>query len=295
MKTLLKNIVVLVLFLCSCVGLAQQQSQSIKTNNGWEFGAAFYYVDSDKTVNVLGNGYQKISNWGTTSSFNGENQLQIVWQIELSSYPEILDTMTIVLGSLNQVNLKSAAIAIDIQDSSYFASLGYFSYISNQNGLQYLKFPLRMLLNQLKAKMTNIQILSLAFVLVSQDSCKVGFDAALYKIIGNSSGKNTTYFDASITGVSKKTQTPKEFKLEQNYPNPFNPTTKIQFTLSEKTKVELVVFNSLGQEIQSLVSGELGQGNHEVSFDASKLPSGIYLYRLQAGNLVETKKMVLLK
>ena len=87
----------------------------------------------------------------------------------------------------------------------------------------------------------------------------------------------------------------KEFELFQNYPNPFNPTTKISYTIPEGGNVTLKVFDLLGSEVAELVNGETEAGNYEINFDASLLPSGVYIYKLQAGDFVETKKMILIK
>ncbi len=89
--------------------------------------------------------------------------------------------------------------------------------------------------------------------------------------------------------------TPQEFRLEQNYPNPFNPSTRIVFTLPDEAATSLIIYNLLGQEVATLISGRLVRGRHEVVFDARNLPSGVYLYRLQSGNLVQTSKMMLMK
>jgi len=88
---------------------------------------------------------------------------------------------------------------------------------------------------------------------------------------------------------------PKEFKLEQNYPNPFNPTTTIQFAVPSVSDVKLEVFNILGQKVASLVNRRMEAGVHTVNFNATNLSSGVYFYRLQAGNFVQTKKMMLVK
>ena len=88
---------------------------------------------------------------------------------------------------------------------------------------------------------------------------------------------------------------PKEINLLQNYPNPFNPVTEIKFTLPEAVKVTLKVYNIIGQEVASLVNGIEEAGFHSVKFGGSNLPSGTYIYRLQANSFVQTKKMVLLK
>lgn len=85
------------------------------------------------------------------------------------------------------------------------------------------------------------------------------------------------------------------FQLDQNYPNPFNPTTTISFTLAQGGETSLKVFNMLGQEVATLISGHQNAGLFFVDFDASKLASGVYLYKLQSGSFVETKKMLLMK
>ena len=88
---------------------------------------------------------------------------------------------------------------------------------------------------------------------------------------------------------------PDKFALKQNYPNPFNPTTTIQFDLAKNTNVSLIVYNSLGQEVTKIFEGFTQAGSYEASFDASKLSSGTYYYRLTTDSFVETKKMLLIK
>ncbi|MBN1212316.1 MAG: T9SS type A sorting domain-containing protein [candidate division Zixibacteria bacterium] len=88
---------------------------------------------------------------------------------------------------------------------------------------------------------------------------------------------------------------PNEFALAQNYPNPFNPSTRIEFSLPTAGQAKLEIFNILGQNVATLVNETLSAGNHEIEFDASNLPSGIYFYRLMHENGSATKKMVLVK
>ena len=85
------------------------------------------------------------------------------------------------------------------------------------------------------------------------------------------------------------------YSLYDNYPNPFNPLTTIEYSLPQSGDVSLIVYNLIGEEVARLINGEQNVGYHEVSWDASNVPSGIYFYRLQAGDFVETRKMVLLK
>jgi hypothetical protein len=98
-----------------------------------------------------------------------------------------------------------------------------------------------------------------------------------------------------VSAVREEGVLPQAFQLAQNYPNPFNPTTTIQFSIAQKSHVVLDVFNILGQSVARLVDGELSVGSYHATFDASRLSSGVYLYRLQAGDFVRTQKMVLMK
>ena len=95
--------------------------------------------------------------------------------------------------------------------------------------------------------------------------------------------------------VEISTAVPERFVLEQNYPNPFNPATTIKYDLPSKSFVSLKIYDVLGTEVASLVNEEEGEGEHSVSFNANELSSGVYFYRLAAGNFNETKKMLLTK
>jgi hypothetical protein len=88
---------------------------------------------------------------------------------------------------------------------------------------------------------------------------------------------------------------PEEFALLQNYPNPFNPSTTIRYGLPNRSHVSLTVYNTLGQQVALLQNGEQEAGYHEVKFDGSGLSSGVYFYRLQAGEVVQTRKLLLIR
>jgi hypothetical protein len=88
---------------------------------------------------------------------------------------------------------------------------------------------------------------------------------------------------------------PDKFSLNQNYPNPFNPSTTIEFQLPKETFVTLKVYNILGKEVASLVNEQKAAGVHKINFDASVLPSGLYIYKISTGNFEQTRKMLLLK
>lgn len=87
----------------------------------------------------------------------------------------------------------------------------------------------------------------------------------------------------------------KEFKLDQNYPNPFNPATTINFSVKEHSSVSLTVYNVVGEKIKTLFDGIAEPGNYSLYFDGSDFASGTYIYQLKTDNIVQTKKMLLLK
>ncbi len=102
---------------------------------------------------------------------------------------------------------------------------------------------------------------------------------------------------SEITSVSEnnKSNLPDDFALFQNFPNPFNPSTKITYSLPKNAHVILKIYDVLGKEVTTLVNEEKSAGYYSMRFDGSKLSSGIYFYRIQAGNFVSTKKFVLMK
>ena len=106
-------------------------------------------------------------------------------------------------------------------------------------------------------------------------------------------------FLGTFVDVEEELTTPKEFALFQNYPNPFNPITNIKFDLPEISKVRIDIYNILGEKVAELLNKTIGVGLHKVKFYGSNLPSGIYIYRIEAISsrqaFVQVKKMLLLK
>lgn len=88
---------------------------------------------------------------------------------------------------------------------------------------------------------------------------------------------------------------PVEYELSQNYPNPFNPNTTIRFSLPKATQLQIIIYDILGEQIETIAQGDYEAGYHKILFDASILPSGTYIYRLESNDFVKTKKMILIK
>jgi hypothetical protein len=99
----------------------------------------------------------------------------------------------------------------------------------------------------------------------------------------------------STTSVAGSSSAVYNFQLNQNYPNPFNPSTTIRYSIPERSKVTLKIYDITGRELLTLLNGEINAGNYEVTFNASKLSSGVYFYTLRSNTSASTKKMLLLK
>jgi hypothetical protein len=130
------------------------------------------------------------------------------------------------------------------------------------------------------------------------------FDGFALRNINGAVQEGTLYIDdvqnnIMVTAVEDddelESAVPDHFALEQNYPNPFNPSTTISYSLPETGHVSLKIYNTLGEEVAVLVDGLLEAGIHKTRFDASRFASGIYFYRIEAGNFTASKKMLLLK
>lgn len=120
-------------------------------------------------------------------------------------------------------------------------------------------------------------------------------------VAGSSTGSGTNFDYATIKysqtiGIQNTgSEIPELFSLSQNYPNPFNPSSKFRIQIAELSDVKIIVFDVTGKELEILVNEQLTPGTYEVDFDGSKYSSGVYFYKLIAGNFTETKKMMLIK
>ena len=131
-------------------------------------------------------------------------------------------------------------------------------------------------------------------------SHEVSGSVAVFQIEKGTRSAEIAAFSADLDDTAKKIETPGSFNLEQNYPNPFNPTTSIRYTIEADAQVKLSVYNVLGQEVRSLVNGAQTAGQYTASWDGRNqagqlVPSGMYYYRIEAGDFTMTRSMLLAK
>jgi len=272
---------------------------SVETVNDWLYLGLYGTPDSTKIKSVMGQGtinYQGFSTFGGTMELNNINFIQSDWVKDFwSSYPFMPDTIAVDVKILSMTsNVKKFGMKIPVQDSMWWSS-GPTQFLDiNNSGWQILK--VNMSHQKIDLGMTHLGKIYLSFQFQSKDSSYIGADIAVSNLRGiDSMGNVVVYDNFTLVGIENEAQIPSEFVLEQNYPNPFNPSTTIKFTIPKTEYVNLTVYNLLGQKVKTLVSEEKNQGSYEVVFNASNLPSGMYVYRLQAGNSVRTKKMILVK
>jgi len=166
------------------------------------------------------------------------------------------------------------SMSVDLSGKIYVSSLTNGVYMSSDNGNTWTSLG-----------MSGYGV-SAMVVNPSSDDIYVGTkEGQVYKISGNN----------NVTSVGDNYTTPTEYKLAQNYPNPFNPSTTIEFVVPQAGMYSLKVYNTLGQEVANLVENELASGLHKVTFDASRLASGMYIYKLSGNNVNVSKKMILMK
>jgi Secretion system C-terminal sorting domain len=297
MKT---RIIILILFI-SIFSVAFSQ-QKVQTENDWSFnGGLFSSVDTIQTKFSRGSGGYTLGFYGKTILSGGEQGIQMDFLKILNNLLLIPDTVSLECQVEKKTgNIKGTDVHLGVMDSS-----GAWYYKAEENNIVPLDLSQKRITWDMSwAKTYGIKkisriVLSPQGVTTDSNSTFIGVTMGVRNLtfIYDTLGKRVIDFDTTGgTGVSEsQVQIPRGFVLEQNYPNPFNPSTTIRFTVPEREQVSLTVFNLLGQEVKNLFNEEKQKGSYEVSFNASNLPSGIYFYKLQSGNFVETRKMLLMK
>ncbi|MEJ2052262.1 MAG: T9SS type A sorting domain-containing protein [Calditrichota bacterium] len=185
------------------------------------------------------------------------------------------------------------------RDANVFALLGHFGYFRGNLSSENLIFSQKWIsLSQLSKNSISVGTEQL---IPQNESTSPQSAVWAVEYYSDSAWVDLLLFIDALTGNIVSIDKPDEqnladrFTLHQNYPNPFNPSTTIRFDLPQASQVTLKVFNTLGEEVTTLVSGKLSAGFYSYQWDASNLASGIYLCNLQVGSYIETMKMMLLK
>ncbi len=302
MKTSLSILVLLVIFavVFFTSAFSQQQIQNNVVSGNWGFNGGYYNNLDAQYTKFFRDADGGAEFWmsGGTVSFSPTTMGTDMWFLGTFSSPWLLgDSLSLeVQLQWKAGDIKRVSVHIGLTDTSigsYYP--GEYKIITLDSSRQRLSWDMSEIK---KAGWRSISQMDLAFKANTVDSCNVVLRMRGMNMVSTDSlsRKTDIAFNLISTGVKEvSAQTPKGFALEQNYPNPFNPSTTIRFSVPQTEQVSLKVYNSLGQEVQTLVNEVKGKGNYEATFNASNLPSGTYFYRLQAGVNVETKKMMLVK
>ncbi|HUX60026.1 MAG TPA: T9SS type A sorting domain-containing protein [Ignavibacteriaceae bacterium] len=236
--------------------------------------------------------------------------------ISLSSYPDPTVTQQVVFKNnnffidTNIINLYPtlnqtvlAPVTFDSLSLSYVTNSGYASTNINE-ALNFKKEP-SLPLQTIKTFYNTPSATQVDMDTVGQANFDFSYANTYNSYTGSTDGKPlgaVSWFGLMLTGIKGNlTNTiPSKYELNQNYPNPFNPTTNIQYVLPKQGEVSLNIYNILGQMVRSLVNNVQSAGVHLVTWDGAnqagqKVTSGIYFYKLSAGNFVNVKKMIMLK
>ncbi len=184
--------------------------------------------------------------------------------VELSSFSAVKSDNKVILNWATATELNNNGFEIERNVNNNWEKIGYISGFGNSNSIKEYSFT---------------------------DNNLTIAGKYLYRLKQIDNDGKFTYSNIIEVNI----EAPKEFELVQNYPNPFNPETTINYSIPQNGNVKLVVFNTLGEKIATLVNGFTEAGTHSVKFNAGNLPSGIYFYQINTGNFSDVKKMILTK
>ena len=236
--------------------ITSQNSILISTDNGISFNHSGNNFSSSNTL------FFKSSD--TIVTFNGTDLYKssdkgFNWS-QLSSLP----------GNINCLEFHPSRKEI------YYAGIGSVLYVSTNAGINFSVY---------NNSIPNFHIYGVFKARPELDSIYVVTERGLYLV-----------YDQYITNIRQiSTEVPDQYRLFDNFPNPFNPMTIIKYQCTVYNDVSLKVFDVLGNEVSTLVNEKQTAGSYSVSFDGSNFPSGVYFYKLEAGDFAETKRMVLIK
>lgn len=283
----------------------------IENCNGWSYAGAWGTTDTVNTVMRIEEGpspsdsVMRINSYGWTvhlgtppSDFYVVQNSFGKFKLARAQYPWP-DTILINFRVLSTTNTYLLVIAISLLDTAEGGCVGYlYGVIKDIPQWQIIK-----LIWSIPLENKHVTMLGMDFACYSYDSAYVGLEVQANNLQFVYKNGDTILVDpfqytwpSTVGIISEKKQTPSEFALSQNYPNPFNPSTQITYFLPTSGGIKLSVYNLLGQEVATLVDIDQSIGQHSVTFDASRLASGTYLYVLSVDNkIIDRKKMLFLK
>jgi len=237
-------------------------------------------------------GLNNMVSYTAGSSFTGEDRF--IYTIENVSGCRTSGMVTVTVNPAIPQTPQLAYPADSTMDVSYDVTLGwYFSTEIDSYKVQLSDVPTFNGGNEIL-----VSGIVDTFVLVNLLPQSTYYWRVLSENAAGTSAWSVTwnFTTGNYTGIEDEAiSTPKVFTLKQNYPNPFNPSTTIKYEIPKLSFVTIKIYDVLGNEVAALVNEEKPVGTYELNWNAANLPSGVYFYRLQAGNFVETKKMILLK
>jgi predicted outer membrane repeat protein len=262
-------------------GLGYYSTDSIKQGNGyWIKTSSAGYINLNCTTELRKSKNNLAGNTFDLTSFS---------RIQISDRSGSKQSLYFGGNLEDEINLESLSLPPLPPEGSFDARLSGGYRVAEENNLvvqvQSSSYPLTVKVEAMKQTGSSKYVIS--------------------ELIGNEEVRERSLFDGeeviisnpkvNLLRISKDKMVPTKFELSQNYPNPFNPSTIIKFSITDELQVNLSVFNILGEKVIELKNEMMKPGYYEVKFDATIFASGVYLYRIKAGEFIETKKMILLK
>jgi hypothetical protein len=239
-------------------------------------GQNIQFVTVPDSVNI--NSLEAVHDYFASEPFTVDENSSLIYGVQYGITDSVLCAKA--LAENEQIGFK-----VELLDNQTNEVLGVFDEVtySGKNVYQYNNLGYQVNLNGIGNR-------DVKFRLVVSTNSEFGYSLsnrfADQSLLAKNSNQTVSYHgNLAVT----------DYALEQNYPNPFNPSTKIKFQLPKDGFVTLKVYDILGKEITTLINEEKSQGKYEVNFNASSLSSGVYIYKIQAGDFVSSRKMILLK
>jgi len=238
-------------------------------------------VAKKQTITLSAQGNEEFGTRSVQLAIYPENQNQYLEKLDTELPPQPFEMSQLALIDDSNETSRFIRRALTSNESGYSIPLT-FELLEDQNLQLYV---------DLTHELKEVGLINLAtgrYYSLTQDPLQLNLAKGIHKF-------QFVAGESSFINEQQAALMPKDFTLIQNYPNPFNPSTQIAFSLPIASTVKLEVFDLLGRRVALLADGMLNAGYHTRSFDGSNLSSGMYLYRIQAGEFVQVKKMMLLK